>query len=353
MAIDTTCIRLSLLGLMLVSCAEDLGNLGGGIPPGEGGDPDSEITPYPISTDYIRFGFSRNYVPDVGTQNNGATVGEITSSGQICTQINEIKNGHDTDTPSTLTGQVKVSGFASGSDIDFKILDQTGQNRASPSYQDVDDTHGPLWLMDLLFPTRNHAYTAPTQVTFATQNHIAPPNQSLTNLLFFDPRVSQNKNWDGFINSSGADNQTSFVDKVYQYFADTYGFDAFIDPTRITKDAKDIISSCADHTDFSSCSSQGCSWSGSECEQGNYQLQVTWRTTLSTGPQELLGDIIHSVTTEYSAQGQLEFLNEYVIKDTTSSSSLQHLNACPSTGPCLSSAISLKSGTWENAPCTF
>ena len=334
--------------LVLGSCGEDeFSGAKGPIVDREqpGGD---DAPAYPVNTSKLVYSFASSYLPDSGTD---VTENESQRVARLCLDVQNVNDGYSANTATTLSGQLYVRGFDASQDV---YVDQNAVPLTEPTaIQDVDNKLQNLWLSALLFESRNHGYTTPTNVSFNTQGHIAPPSQDLANLFFFDPRPSADESWGGWASTGTEASQASFTGPLSTYFGSTLDS---TDSTHFDKTFSAINQSCASYTDAQACASAGCSWNyvtNDTCESGNYKIELAWRTTVTQGPSELIGPVIHNLLAEYNENGILQNLQEYIVKAPANPEELSFTRKCLDSGPCVTSQVEIKTTSWDSAACTF
>jgi hypothetical protein len=329
--------------LTAAACGDDKINKGfRPTPPSDDYGPASPLT----AGTTLYYLMSATYRPISGTDaRTGTTYPEQQNLGNLCIKIDEVR---DTSTEqyheaaeTVIIGRAKVTG---GQDFgEIRVTDLVNPPPADAGV--VDTALSPLWMKTLTFPqSRGHGYTAPKQVTFLTRS--APmPTQNIAALPLFEARTYED-GWRGF---------TDTLSKLYvDYFTGVLALDLTPTSTKFKQRYQAPPASCETVADVGTCGgTTGCFWDpdGAKC-WGMHRLNLAWRETLTTGPSELQGDVVHTIQVEYTTQGVLRLWREYIVPDVNPSMALRTDQLqCIDGEPC--AAGLLDRDEWASSSCTF
>ncbi len=360
------------LGILTVTGCSDLSDLGNpyqhgdDYEPGDGYSAAGPEFPTEVGTE-IRLFFNRTYQPFVVNPDpacGGLTQFETQVAGHICLEITGITNNWANNGETEVNGLVKITNSVGTGAVDMAKLvgdcaDPTATIDPIP-VTEIDNEMQNLW-HTALFPFGvDHTYfDAEQAVTFGTRGPLNPPDHDFAHLLFFDPRISEDELWNGWATPSEVGGAVNFVGKMITYFYDRFGSPDFFDNTRFDSDFKATVpASCVGHIDQPTCdAAYGCAWNAATtvCDRANLDMQFVWRETLTVGPAELVGDVIHSLSIYYTPDGVLKSYDEYIVNDGPSApTELSSINGCPAwSGACAQSHVTFNSTGFAGAPCTF
>jgi len=239
---------------------------------------------------------------------------------------------------------------------------------------------------------------------FHTRQPPVGTDQSLSELPFFDARVSTDGRWGSwdFYNNdcflyttqescpseckwefqSCGSYDDNFFNRIYAYFAGAlpgpYPED---DPSVLKFKMTSIIGCqepCAEATtpdacpdtckwtggacvdDMSACFSKSCQWIAEEC-LNLYEFQAIWRDVLPTSVAQRAewsttgGAVLHKLKLKYTGDGVLYSAEEYIVPDLTPGSLLPNpvdFTACVAGEACIIALVDLD-WPWGDAYCTF
>jgi hypothetical protein len=291
--------------------------------------------------DTFAYTMTKTYDPD---PISSSTAHEKSVFGQVCIKVASVDDGFPEARASSIDADVRATGASAAEDLFFE-----DQDNASASSIDVDAFMTPLWLHQLTFPTRGHGFNAPARRTFGTRESVAPPEQSMGRLNFFDVRDDDDHGWNGWSDYSvdffaWVDSEFSTAETPY-YESDDVDFDV-----------KSALG-CEEATSSANCPAAQCLWDfqANACI-GQLQIEVAWRDNI-TIPSEFAGNpVIHWVKFGYTVDGWLRNYDEVIRPDTTAGAPVniqnQDFTQCEGDGfPCAKARID--SRTWSGSACAF
>ncbi len=332
-----------LISLGLFACTPT-DNLGGVFKPpgGDRGKVDPNLFPLKVG-DTLAYGFSRSLRPTLNSSR------EKQIGGSVCVRIVSIADEFKQNKPTTLLANVLVRGTSAEEDVNFSDRENPNATAA-----EVDATLAPLWLSSLTFPTRDHGFESITQKDFATQ--IPLTALELGALLFFDVRATADCAWGAWDACSLEDTPVNYIANVYNDLRSILSTEALNQLSL----RQTINPTCADIayepncTNFScSCPTATCSVLDGKC-QGLYTLEFAWPETLigEAVPEELQGNMLHSIFIRYDARGALVSMEEYIqpISALGDGNPVRPISQCVEV-PCATAQIS--PAVFAAASCTF
>lgn len=333
-----------ILGLSVAGCGDDTG-LDDRFDPTTKPEDLGDASPITVDT---KLGYMVTWVyrPISGNEaGGGSSLPELQGFANLCIRVDEVKDTatktYKNAAETLVTARVKVNGGAGQNEI--YVQDDVNPAPTNPTL--VDAAHGALWLRKLTFPqSRDHGYLSPKSTSFHTRSSISP-TKSLTELPFFEVRTYED-GWRGW---------TDFLSKLYvEYFTNVLAVD-FMDKKEFNQSQpQEAPATCVEKTDAGTCgSSVNCYWDPDldKC-WGINKLNMAWRETLTTGPAELLGPVIHALEMSYTSQGTLRFAQEFIVPDLDPTANVPtNLRECIDGQPCATAVVDRDE--WESRSCTF
>ncbi|MCK5687764.1 hypothetical protein KAI87_00775 [Myxococcota bacterium] len=357
---------LFVMGLGGISACGDDG-LGGAFVPDDI-PPDEYGAPSTIPEDsQLWYHFATSFRPSTGAGEGGLITGEKQASGEICIDITDILDTASEDyydqSETLIEAKVKAVGTASSSEI--VVTDQDAPEGADPTV--VDNALKNMWLKKITIPSRNHGFASPQHVTFRTQmapvpdaGSTAAASYTIDRFPFFETRLLEEKNWSGWQALDDVEGAQNYIGGMYTYFMDNFGGTSFVtgDDFRLRHQSN---LTCDGYTDSMACQNAQCYWDwGANSNAGGcisiFSINVTWRETITDGPAELVGNVVHKVKFDYTAEGILRYAFELIVPDANPSAALPAdgaLNQCPTDASCATGTLELRDLPWSDAYCTF